>query len=162
MTWARSIFQLSISNLNLMVGKYWSRYNCSASGHAHLSTEASTVWICACRSTNDGLQKAAACSCSRPGGYGELAATPVGIGNIFRKYFFQKIGKNILKNIFDQIMTKNICNTQVLYHFGIVRPNAREIMMGEGNEQPPLCWLPLWVVELGLVAESCQHNSSTP
>ena len=24
-----------------------------------------------------GLQKAAACSCSRPGGYGELAATPV-------------------------------------------------------------------------------------
>ena len=38
----------------------------------------------------------------------------------------------------------------------------REIMMGEGNKQPPLCWLPLWVVELGLVAESCQHNSSTP
>ena len=60
-----------------MVGKYWSRYNCSASGHAHLSTAVSTVWICACRSTNDGLQKAAACSCSRPGGYGELAATPV-------------------------------------------------------------------------------------
>ena len=41
---------------------------------------------------------------------------------------------------------------------------GREIMMGEGNIQPPLCvcWLPLWVVELGLVAESCQHNSSTP
>ena len=49
---------------------------------------------------------------------------------------------------------------------------SREIMMGEGNEQPPLCWLPLWVVELELVAESCtnigslyiicQHNSSTP
>ena len=35
-TWARSIFfQLSISNLNLMVGKYWSWYNCSASGCAH-------------------------------------------------------------------------------------------------------------------------------
>ena len=48
----------------------------------------------------------------------------------------------------------------------------REVLMGEGNPQPPLCWLPLWVVELGLVAESCtntgslyiicQHNSSTP
>ena len=38
----------------------------------------------------------------------------------------------------------------------------REIMMGEGNKQPLLCSLPLWVVELGLVAESCQHNSSTP
>ena len=35
-----------------MVGKYWSWYNCSASGCAHLSTEASTVWICACRSTD--------------------------------------------------------------------------------------------------------------
>ena len=79
MTWARSIFQLSISNLNLMVGKYWSWYNCSASGRAHLSTAASTVWICACKSTNGGLQKAAACSCSRPGGYGELAATPVSV-----------------------------------------------------------------------------------
>ena len=62
-----------------MVGKYWSCYNCSASGRAHLSTAASTVWICACKSTNGGLQKAAACSCSRPGGYGELAATPVKI-----------------------------------------------------------------------------------
>ena len=50
---------------------------CSASGRAHLSTAASTVWICACKSTNGGLQKAAACSCSRPGGYGELAATPL-------------------------------------------------------------------------------------
>ena len=49
---------------------------------------------------------------------------------------------------------------------------GREIMTGEGNKQPPLCWLPLWVVELGLVEESCanigslyiicQHNSSTP
>ena len=47
-----------------------------------------------------------------------------------------------------------------------------EIMMGEGNKQPLLCWLPLWVVELGFVAENCtnigslyiicQHNSSTP
>ena len=35
-----------------MVGKYWSWYNCSASGRAHLSTEASTVWICACKSTD--------------------------------------------------------------------------------------------------------------
>ena len=54
MTWARAIFfQLSIiSNLNLMVGKYWSWYNCSASGCAHLSTAASTVWICACKSTD--------------------------------------------------------------------------------------------------------------
>ena len=50
---ARSIFfQLSFSNLNLMVGKYWSWYNCSASGRAHLSTAASTVWICACKSTD--------------------------------------------------------------------------------------------------------------
>ena len=50
---ARSIFfQLSISNLNLMVGKYWSWYNCSASGRADLSTAASTVWICACKSTD--------------------------------------------------------------------------------------------------------------
>ena len=66
-----------------MVGKYWSCYNCSASGRAHLSTAASTVWICACKSTNGGLQKAAACSCSRPGGYGELAATPlVTVGSI--------------------------------------------------------------------------------
>ena len=49
---------------------------------------------------------------------------------------------------------------------------TREIMMGEGNQQPPLCWLPLSVVEPGLVAERCknigslyiicQHNSSTP
>ena len=43
---------------------------------------------------------------------------------IFLEIFFSKIGKNILKNIFDQIFTKNICNTQVLYHFGIVRTNA--------------------------------------
>ena len=43
---------------------------------------------------------------------------------IFFQIFFQKIGKNNLKNIFDQIFTKNICNTQVLYHFGIVRTNA--------------------------------------
>ena len=42
----------------------------------------------------------------------------LGIENIFCKYFSQKIGKNILKNIFDQIFTKNICNTHVLYHFG--------------------------------------------
>ena len=46
------IFQLSISNLNWMVGKYWSWYNCCASGRAHLCTEASTVWICACKSTD--------------------------------------------------------------------------------------------------------------
>ena len=49
---------------------------------------------------------------------------------------------------------------------------CREVLMGEGNKQPPLCWLPLWVVELGLVAKRCtnigclfiicQHNSSTP
>ena len=43
---------------------------------------------------------------------------------IFFQIFFQKIGKNNLKNIFDQIFTKNICNSQVLYHFGIVRPNS--------------------------------------
>ena len=43
---------------------------------------------------------------------------------IFLEIFFSKIGKNILKNIFEQIFTKNIFNTQVLYHFGIVRPNA--------------------------------------
>ena len=35
-----------------------------------------------------------------------------------------------------------------------VREETREIMMGEGNKQPPLCWLPLWVVELGFVAKS--------
>ena len=50
--------------------------------------------------------------------------------------------------------------------------SAREILMGVGDTQPPLCWLPLWVVEFGLVAERCtntgslyiicQHNSSTP
>ena len=49
---------------------------------------------------------------------------------------------------------------------------CRENMMGEGNKQALLCWLPLWVVELGLVWQSCtnigslyiicQHNSSTP
>ena len=50
----------------------------------------------------------------------------LGIENIFCKYFFQKIGKNILKNIFDQIFTKDICNTQVLHHFGIVRPKAMQ------------------------------------
>ena len=38
---------------------------------------------------------------------------------ILFQIFFQKIGKNNLKNIFDQIFTKNICNTQVLYHFRI-------------------------------------------
>ena len=37
------------------------------------------------------------------------------VKNIFQNIFFQ-----FLKNIF----TKNICNTQVLYHFGIVRTNA--------------------------------------
>ena len=31
----------------------------------------------------------------------------------------------------------------------------REIMMREIDKQPLLCSLPLWVVELGLVAESC-------
>ena len=36
----------------------------------------------------------------------------------------------------------------------------REIMMGEGNEQPPLCWLPLWVVELGLVAENSLEQAN--
>ena len=35
-----------------MGGKYWSWYNCSASGCAHLSTEASTVLICAFKSTD--------------------------------------------------------------------------------------------------------------
>ena len=30
----------------------------------------------------------------------------------------------------------------------------KEIMMGKGNKQPVLCSLPLWVVELGLLAES--------
>ena len=37
--------------------------------------------------------------------------------------------------------------------------HTRSIMMGEGSKQPPLCWLPLWVVELGFVAESCQHTT---
>ena len=35
--------------------------------------------------------------------------------------------------------------------------NIFQLYQGEGNQQPPLCWLPLWVVELGLVAESCTN-----
>ena len=47
-----------------------------------------------------------------------------------------------------------------LAHYRIV--HTREILMGEGNKQPLLCLLPIWVVEYGLVAESYQHNLSTP
>ena len=44
----------------------------------------------------------------------------LGIRNIFGNIFL----KNIFKNIFSKNIYKNIFNTQVLYHFGIVRPNA--------------------------------------
>ena len=41
------------------------------------------------------------------------------------KIFFRNIfGKIFLKIFLKKIFTKNISNTQVLYHFGIVRPNA--------------------------------------
>ena len=40
--------------------------------------------------------------------------------NIFGNIF----GKIFLKIFLKKIFTKNISNTQVLYHFGIVRPNA--------------------------------------
>ena len=42
----------------------------------------------------------------------------------FVNIFFKNWKKNILKNIFSKILTKNIFNTQVLYRFGIIRPNA--------------------------------------
>ena len=46
--------------------------------------------------------------------------------NIWSKIFFKIFFSNFKnwKNFFNQIFTKNICNTQVLYHFGIVRTNA--------------------------------------
>ena len=89
-----------------MVGKYWSWYNCSASGRAHLSTAASTVWICACKSTNGGLQKAAACSCSRPGGYGELAATPLVKKCQSNSYLTSFWPEGIFKNLFKMLPAK--------------------------------------------------------
>ena len=39
-------------------------------------------------------------------------------------FFVNIFFKNIFKNIFPKIFRKNIFDTQVLYHFGIVRPNA--------------------------------------
>ena len=42
----------------------------------------------------------------------------LGIRNIFGNIFL----KNIFKNIFSKNIYKNIFNTQVLYHFGILRP----------------------------------------
>ena len=74
----RGIYMIpSICSEICWFSRYYNNNNNNNSSHAHQRTAASTVWICAGRSTNGGLQKAAACSCSRPGGYGELAATPV-------------------------------------------------------------------------------------
>ena len=42
----------------------------------------------------------------------------------FVNKFFKNIFKKIFKNIFPKKNLKNIFDTQVLYHFGIVRPNA--------------------------------------
>merc|ERR1711884_335684 len=39
-------------------------------------------------------------------------------------FFVNICFKNIFNNIFPKIFRKNIFDTQVLYHFGIVRPNA--------------------------------------
>ena len=68
------------------------------------------------------------------------------------------------------ITSPNVCRLPWIFPAAVVQ--SREVLMGEGNQRPPPCWLPLWVVELGLVAESCtnigslyiicQHNSSTP
>ena len=82
-----------------------------------------------------------------------------------RMTFKRSVGwQNILIAFFDGLFPEMV----VRWMSG----KPREVLMGEGNQQPPLCWLPLWVVELGLVAESCtnigslyiicQHNSSTP
>ena len=78
--------------------------------------------------------------------------------------------KDLVQNLcFVKLASKT---TGLSWGLNVSRALSREVLMGEGNKQPPLCWLPLWVVELGLVAESCtnigslyiicQHNSSTP
>ena len=48
----------------------------------------------------------------------------LGIKNIFQNIFKNIFGKIFLKIFLKKIFTKNISNTQVLYHFGIVRTNA--------------------------------------
>ena len=57
------------------------------------------------------------------------------------------------------------CTIFKIYYFNLFSPadrrtsstwrKNREIKMREIDKQPLLCSLPLWVVELGLVAESC-------
>ena len=79
---------------------------------------------------------------------------------VLQIFFCKYLVKNIFQNIFFQflkkIFTKNICNTQVLYHFGIVRPNAKRVKSLLTNVNKKMVFFnegfPYWIlVNLGLV-----------
>ena len=76
------------------------------------------------------------------------------------KFWTIKIGECRSSPHISMQMSSGLGNKQS--RFGPEVVATREIMMGEGNKQPLLYLLPLLVVELRIVAESCQHNSSTP
>ena len=100
-----------------IIGKYWSWDNCSS--RAHLTTETGSVpanW------QNGGLQKAAACSCSRPGGYGELAATPVIFPSSLLLLLITYINKSFVcfSNpilLLELLLMTNLINIKWVYRF---------------------------------------------